>query len=142
MRIKQLSVFLENRIGHLSHICQTLAKAEINILALTLADTSDFGILRLIVRQWEEAKEALERAHCTVNAVEVMAIEVPDRPGGMEHILQVAEKAELGIDYMYAFTLKRHENAILIIRFTDLERAAAVLVDADIKVVPAADFYE
>ncbi len=141
MRIKQLSVFLENRIGHLGHICQTLAEAQINLLALTLADTSDYGILRLIVRQWEKAKEVLERAHCTVNIVEVMAIEVPDRPGGMEHILRLAEKAGLGIDYMYAFTLKPNENAMIIIRFTDLERAAEILVDADIKVVSAADFY-
>lgn len=142
MKIVQLSVFLENRIGHLSHICQTLAEAGINILALTLADTSEFGILRLIVRQWEKAKEALERANCTVNAIEVMAIEVPDRPGGMEHILQVAEKAELGIEYMYAFTLKRDENAILIIRFGDLDRAAEVFGDADVHVVGAKEFYD
>lgn len=142
MRIVQLSVFLENRIGHLSHICRTLAEAQVNLLALTLADTSDFGILRLIVRQWEKAKEALEHANCTVNTVEVMAIEVSDRPGGMEHVLQVAEEAGLGIEYMYAFTLKRNENAILIIRFANLERAAKVLVDAGVNVISAADFYE
>ena len=141
MRIVQLSVFMENRVGHLSQVCQTLADCDINILALALADTSEFGILRLIVHRWEKAKAALEQANCTVNTVEVMALEVPDRPGGMEHILQVAEKAKLGIDYMYAFTLKRNENAVLIIRFSDLECAVAVFRDADVHVIDATEFY-
>jgi len=140
MKITQLSVFLENRLGHLSHICQTLADANINILTLTLADTSDYGILRLIVREWEKAKNVLEKANCTVNTVEVMAIEVPDQPGGIEHILQLAENAGLGIEYMYAFAPKRDKNAIIIIRFSDLQKAAEVFRNANIKVLLAEEF--
>ena len=141
MKIKQLSVFLENRLGHLSHICQTLAEAEINILTLTLADTSEYGILRLIVREWEKAKNVLEKANCTVNVVEVMAVEVPDRPGGIDPILQLAENTGLGIEYMYAFSQNRGQNAVIIIRFSDLERAAEVFRDANIKVLLAEEFY-
>lgn len=141
MKIKQLSVFLENRLGHLSHICQTLADADINILALTLADTSDYGILRLIVREWEKAKNVLEEANCTVNIAEVMAIEVPDRPGGIKHILQLAEDAGLSIEYMYAFALKNNENAIIIIRFSDLQHATEVFRNANINVLLVDDFY-
>ena len=141
MKIMQLSVFLENRLGHLSHICKTLADAKINILTLTLADTSDYGILRLIVREWEKAKSVLEKANCIVNAVEVMAVEVPDQPGGIEPLLQLAENAGLGIEYMYAFAPKHSENAIIIIRFSDLQHAAEVFRDANINVLLVDDFY-
>lgn len=141
MKITQLSIFLENRLGHLSHICQALADAEINILTLTLADTNDYGILRLIIRDWKKAKAVLEKANCTVNTVEVMAIEVPDRPGGIGHLLQWAEKAGLGIEYMYAFAPKRDQNAIIIIRFSDLQEALEALRGANIKVLSADEFY-
>lgn len=141
MRIKQLSVFLENRVGHLNHICKTLADAGIDISTLTLADTSDFGILRLIVREWEKAKTVLEESNCLVNTVDVMAIEVPDKPGGIEPILKLAEDANLSIEYMYAFAQKHDKNAFIVIRFSDLERAVEVFKDSDINVLLADDFY-
>ncbi len=142
MKLKQLSVFLENRPGHLGHVCKMLADAGISIETLTLADTQEFGILRLIVRDWEKAKRILEVGGSAVNAVDVMAIEVPDQPGGLENILKVAEQAGLGIAYMYAFALNGEGNTWIVIRFDDLDRAAQVLADAGIGVLSANEFYK
>lgn len=141
MKLKQLSVFLENRPGHLCQLCKTLADAGISMETLTLADTSEFGILRLIVREWQRAKSVLEAAGNAVNVVDVMAIEVPDQAGGMETVLRVVGEAGLSIGYMYAFTLKCEGNALIVIRFDDPDRAAQVLSDAGIGVLSASDFY-
>lgn len=142
MKLKQLSVFLENRPGHLSHVCDVLTAAKLNIATLTLADTREFGILRLILREWKEAKEALETAGFVVNTTDVMAIEVPDRPGGLESILKQAETMGLSVEYMYAFALRQSESALIVIRFDDMARAAEVLESTGIGVLRAADFYQ
>jgi hypothetical protein len=141
MRLKQLSVFLENRPGHLSRVCEVLAEAGINIVTMTLADTREFGILRLIVREWQRAKEALETAGFAVNTTDVMAIEVADEPGGLEKILKAAEAGGLSVEYMYAFACKQKKNALIVIRFDDIERASAALKEAGIGVLSAAEFY-
>jgi hypothetical protein len=141
MRLKQLSVFLENRPGHLSRVCEVLAGAGINIVTMTLADTREFGILRLIVREWQRAKEALETAGFAVNTTDVMAIEVADEPGGLEKILKAAEAGGLSVEYMYAFACKQKKNALIVIRFDDIERASAALKEAGIGVLSAAEFY-
>ncbi|MDK2856921.1 MAG: hypothetical protein PWQ89_40 [Verrucomicrobiota bacterium] len=141
MKIRQLSVFLENRPGHLSHVCRVLAEAGINIVTMTLADTREFGILRLIIREWQRAKEVLETAGFAVNLTDVMAIEVADEPGGLEKILKVAEDGGLSIEYMYAFACKPTKNALIVIRFDDLDHASAVLAAAGIGIVSAAEFY-
>ncbi len=127
MMLKQLSVFLENKPGRLSHPCQVLASAGINILTLCLADTEQFGILRLMVKEWEKAKDVLEKAGCVVNVSDVLAIEIPDRPGGMANILAILEPNAINIEYMYAFTLKRGSNAVMIVRFDKPEQAAQIL---------------
>jgi hypothetical protein len=141
MKIKQLSVFLENRPGHLSRVCEVLAEAGINIVTMTLADTREFGILRLIVREWQRAKEALETAGFAVNITDVMAIEVADEPGGLEKILKASEASGLSVEYMYAFACKQKKNALIVIRFDDIERASAALKEAGIGVLSAAEFY-
>jgi hypothetical protein len=141
MKLKQLSVFLENRPGHLSRVCEVLAGAGINIVTMTLADTREFGILRLIVREWQRAKEVLEAAGFAVNTIDVMAIEVADEPGGLEKILKAAETGGLSVEYMYAFACKQKKNALIVIRFDDIERASAALKDAGIGVLSAAEFY-
>jgi len=141
MKLKQLSVFLENRPGHLSRVCEVLAKAGINIVTMTLADTREFGILRLIVREWQRAKEVLEVAGFAVNITDVMAIEVADEPGGLEKILKAAESGGLSVEYMYAFACQRHKNAVIVIRFDDIERASAILAAAGIGILSAAEFY-
>lgn len=141
MKIKQLSVFLENRPGHLSNACKTLAAAGISIETLMLADTAEFGILRLIVRDWAKGRKELEKAGYTVNVTDMLAIEAPARPGGLEKILQIAEDANLGVDYMYAFTLKKNEKALLVIRFSDQDQALAALASAGIVVLSSVDLF-
>jgi len=141
MKLKQISVFLENKPGRMSHPCKALAEAGINILTLCLADTEQFGILRLIVKDWKKAKHVLENAGCIVNISEVLAIEIPDHPGGMEKILGILEPNAVNIEYMYAFTLKRGNNAVLIARIEDIDRAISILREKQVNLLSASTFY-
>ena len=136
MKLQQLSLFLENKPGQIKIPCQALAKAGINILTLSLADTQQFGILRLIVREWERAKKVLEEAGCVVNMTEVLALDVIDKPGGLGDLLDLLDKAKLDIEYMYAFTSgTRGHKAALIFRFADPDAAIKVLHKHDISIV-------
>ena len=127
MKIKQLSLFLENKPGHLSAICRAMAKANVNIATLSLADTQQFGILRLIVEDWEKARDVLEKAGFVVNATEVVATEVDDKPGGLAEILEILEQGRINLEYMYAFSAHRGKKAILVFRFDDPDAAIALL---------------
>jgi len=127
MKIKQLSVFLENKPGQLNIPCKAIANAGLNILTLSLADTHQFGILRLILEEPDKGKEALEAAGCVVNVTEVVAVNVPDQPGGLAHILDLIEKANINLEYMYAFTARKKDQAVLVFRFEDPETAITVL---------------
>ncbi|MGB9691153.1 MAG: ACT domain-containing protein [Candidatus Sumerlaeaceae bacterium] len=142
MKTKQVSVFLENRPGQLSIPCRALAQAGINILTLSLADTQQFGILRLIVKDWERAVQVLKDARCVVNVTDVIAIEVPDRPGGMATILEVIERAQLNIEYMYAFTFRRGDKAVVVFRFDEPDKAIEVLQSNGINVVGSVELYD
>jgi hypothetical protein len=135
MKVDQLSVFLENRSGRLAEVADTLGKAGVNIRALSLADTSDFGILRFIVNDTAKALAALKAGGFTVGINQVVAAEVPDRPGGLAGILMLLSKVGLNVEYMYAFVERSGANAIMIFRFEDPERAIAVLGDNGIKVL-------
>jgi hypothetical protein len=138
MKLRQLSLFLENRPGQLAAPCHALAAAGIDILTLSLADTAQFGILRLIVRDWEKAKAVLEKAGMVVNVTEVVPVEVDDRPGGLASVLDVMEKASLGIEYMYAFAMgPRAGTAALIFRFEKPDEALALLRQRGIRVLEA-----
>jgi hypothetical protein len=130
MKIQQISLFLENKPGHLNAICRTLADAKINILTLSLADTQQFGIVRLIVNEWERAKTILEKAGYVVNLREVVAVTVSDRPGGMAELLDVIGKSGVNIEYMYAFTSHHGQEAVLVFRFDDPDKAIAALTAA------------
>jgi len=141
MKLKQLSVFLENRPGHLSHVYEVLAEAEINIVTMTLADTSEFGILRLIIRDWQRAKQVLEAASFTVNTTDVMAIEVADEPGGLGKVLKSLEGSGLSVEYMYFFTGKSKQHALIVIRFDDPDRASVILTSVDVEILSATEFY-
>jgi hypothetical protein len=141
MKIKQLSVFLENKPGRLSAPCRALAKAGINILTLSLADTRQFGILRLIVEEWEQAKRALEQAGGVVNVTEVTAVEVEDRPGGLAALLEIIEKANINLEYMYAFTFGTGGKAILVFCFGDPDTAIQVLQSQGVNVVGSVDLF-
>jgi hypothetical protein len=142
MKLQQLSLFLENRPGRLGAPLEAIAKAGINILTLSLADTAQFGILRLIVREWDKAKQVLEDAGWVVNLTEVVAVDVLDRPGGLAEVLAVLEGAGLNIEYMYAFSLRRGDKAILIFRFEDPDRAIRVLLDKGLHLVEGEDLLD
>ena len=130
MRIRQISIVLENRPGQLSTICRDLADAGINIATLSLADTSDFGIVRMIVDDHEKAKDVLAEKGHVVNVREVIAVCVPDRPGGMAEVMQVLDKAGANIEYSYAFAFHKGEKAVLVFRFTDNAKAEKALAEA------------
>ena len=141
MKVRQLSVFLENRAGRLADVARVIGEAGINIRALSLADTSDFGILRLIVNDVDKALEALRRTGHTVSVTDVVAVEVPDRPGGLAHVLDVLEKSAVNVEYMYAFVEKATDKAALIFRFESADAALAVFRVAGVSVLPAATVY-
>ena len=127
MQIRQISIFLENKPGQLSAICRTLAEAEINIATLALADTSDFGIVRMIVDDHDRAREALTARGHVVNIAQVIAVCVPDRPGGMAEVMLALDRAGVDIEYSYAFAFHKGEKAVLVFRFTDNEKAEEAL---------------
>lgn len=127
MKVEQISIFIENKSGRLAEVTQTLGAAGVNIRALSLADTSDFGILRLIVDRTDAAQVALKAQGFTVNKTEVVAVAVPDRPSGLYGILLILEKAGVNVEYMYAFVERCGENAVIIFRFDDAETAIKVL---------------
>ncbi len=127
MRVEQIAVFLENKSGRLAEITAILADNGINIRALSVADTADFGILRLIVDKVELAKTVLKENGFTVGKTNVLAVEVPDRTGGLATVLKSIEEAGLNVEYMYAFVNKTGENAVLIFRFEEMDKAIASL---------------
>jgi len=130
MKIRQISIFLENKPGQLSAICRGLAEADINIATLSLADTSDFGIVRMIVDDHEKAKQVLSDRGHVVNVREVVAVCVPDRPGGMAEVMSVLDKADANIEYSYAFSFHKGDKAVLVFRFADTEKAEKALAEA------------
>jgi hypothetical protein len=139
MKIHQLSVFVENSPGHLRAPCQALADAGINLATLSLADTQQYGILRLIVGDWQRAKSVLEAAGFVVKVTEVLAIEVPDRPGGLADVLRVIEQAAINVEYMYAFAEKRNDKAVLIFRFENADAAIAALAHSEVNLIDNVD---
>ncbi|MEI7435864.1 MAG: amino acid-binding protein [bacterium] len=140
MKMKQLSVFLENKPGRLIQPCKALADAGIDVLTMCMADTEKFGILRLIVKDWQRAQKILEMAGCVVNVTDVLAIEVPDKPGGLMGIPTLLEPGCLNIEYMYACNLKSGMNAVMIVRFDDPDRAIKVLHENGVNVLKTISF--
>jgi len=127
MKVEQIAIFLENESGRLSEITRVLADNSINIRSLSLADTADFGILRLIVDKVDEAEKALRDRGFTVGKTSVIAVEVPDKVGGLASVLKVLEGVALNVEYMYAFVNKSGENAVMIFRFEEIDKAISVL---------------
>ncbi len=142
MKLKQLSVFLENKPGRLRKACGILAENNINLITLSLADTEQFGILRLIVSDSETAKTVLEKNGFVAKITEVIAVEVKDEPGGLNSILKVEEEAGISVEYMYAFTIKSGENAVMIFRFDDMDKAIDALRKAGFNVLAAAEIHQ
>jgi hypothetical protein len=141
VKINQISLFLENKPGHLNAVCRTLAEAQINIVTLSLADTQQFGIVRLIVEEWQKAKTVLEQAGYVVNVREVVAATVPDRPGGMAEVLDAISQAGVNIEYMYAFAFHHGTEAVLVFRFDNPDRAIEALKAAGRNVLDAVTLF-
>jgi hypothetical protein len=135
MKVEQLAVFLENKSGRLAAITKILSDSGINIRALSVADTADFGILRIIVDQTDKAKQVLKDAGFTVGLTDVVAVEVADKPGGLSEVLAVLNQVEINVEYMYAFVEKSGQNAVIIFRFDDADTAIEVLQNAGIKIL-------
>lgn len=141
MQVEQISVFLENKTGRLAEVTRCLAVADINIRALSLADTSDFGILRLIVNDPAKAKAALRDCGFTVGVNAVMAVEVPDHPGGLDKILTLLEESEINVEYMYAYVRPLSQQAVLIFRFDKTDEALELMQRNNIIIIPGETIY-
>ena len=141
MNIKQISVFLENKKGRLLAVTKCLYENNINIRALSLADTSDFGILRMIVDQPELAYKALKSNGFTVRDTDVIAIEIPDNPGGLNQALQILEKGDINLEYVYAFVDAKKGSAVNVIRVDKMDESMEILKKGGIKIISAEDFY-
>ncbi|RLA99717.1 MAG: amino acid-binding protein [Deltaproteobacteria bacterium] len=141
MKVEQISIFLENKPGGLAQVTRVLKERDINIRALSLADTTDFGILRLIVDKVQEARDVLKNEGFTVGRTEVVAVEVPDRPGGLHIIVDALSSEGINVEYMYAFVERSGENAVIIFRFDDTDRAIEVLQEKGLRVLPGEKVY-
>lgn len=139
MKITQLSLFVENRPGALKDICNTLKENNINISTLSLADTQSFGILRLLVKEHEKARQVLEKAGFVVKITEVLAIPVPNCPGGLATLLDTLQDCQ--VEYMYAFASELHEKAVMVFRFADPDKALSVLKAAHSDIIQAAELF-
>lgn len=140
--VKQVSVFLENRAGRIYDVCNLLGKNEINIRALSVADTSDFGILRLILDNPDKAIKILKDEKFTVSSTDVVAIEISDKPGGLAEILKIFDENSINVEYMYAFLAKIPEKAILIFRFDNTEEVIEKLKKKNIKLISSEELYK
>jgi hypothetical protein len=135
VKVEQISIFLENKSGRLAEVTDILARNGINLRALSLADTADFGIFRLIVNDVEKAISLLKAEGFTIAKNEVIAVEVPDRPGGLAGILATLQGKSINVEYMYAFVQKSEGNAVLIFRFDDIEKAVDALQKAGVRLL-------
>lgn len=141
MHAEQISVFLENKAGRLAEVTRILSQAGVNIRALSLADTSDFGILRLIVGDNDKAESSLKEADFTVRRTRVVAVEVPDRAGGLHEILEMLQANAINVEYMYAFVQPRADNAIMIFRFDNTDAAVRTLEEKGVPVIKGETLY-
>ncbi len=141
MIIKQISVFVENKAGRLAEITTLLAEAGVDIRALSVADTNDFGILRLIVNDPDKAEEMLKEHGYTVALTKVLAIGIHDQPGGLAAPMKTLFEHHISVEYMYAFISKSVDTAYVILRVEDNERAAQVLQESGVKLVPEDEVY-
>lgn len=139
--VKQISVFLENKAGRLASVTKTLGQAGINIRALSIADTSDFGILRLIVNDPEKAYQVLKDGGFTVSETEVIAVEVPDSPGGLAGVLEILGQESINIEYLYAFIGKATEDALVIFKVENPEKAIVALKNRGVGVLDKSEVY-
>jgi len=142
LKVQQISVFLENKSGRLAELTNVLGKAAINIRALSIADTSDFGILRLIVNKPEEAFRILKDDGFSVSITDVIAVEVQDEPGGLAKVLGILQSAGINIEYLYAFLEKSSNDALVVFRVEQVDEAVELLAKRSVNVLRGSDVYK
>ncbi len=142
MAIKQLSIFIENKEGTLVTITDALAKAEVDIRAMSVADTQDFGILRLIVTDIDKAKAALEENNCFVSITNVVGVAISDQPGSLAKVARILKENDINIEYMYAFITVSKKYAYVVLRVEDNAAAEKILTDNGIELVKESDISE
>ncbi len=135
MKINQISVFLENTKGRLFEVCSVLGKHKINMRALTIAESRDFGVLRIVVDKPAEAVKILKENGFVTNLTDIVAVEIDDRPGGLAHILEVLSGQDINVEYMYGFVEKASDKALLVFRFDDPDKAIGALTKNKIRVI-------
>ena len=139
MAVKQISIFVENKEGRIKKAIDTLARAGINIRALSIADTTKYGILRLIVSDNEKAIEALENDGFIVKENEVIVLAVPDEPNGLNSTLAIFDEKDINLEYLYAFVSSKTDEAIVVMRLENVEKAIEALKDSDAKILDEND---
>ncbi len=142
MRVEQISIFLENKAGRLAEVTAILSEAGVNIRALSVADTSDFGVLRLIVDNNAKAERALKDNGFSVGKTNVVAVEVEDKPGGLNKILEILTKAHINVEYMYSMVTQRNGNAVMVFRFDNTEEAIKLLTEKGLTVINGIKVHE
>ena len=141
MKIKQLSIFLQNRMGSLSKPLEVLSQAGVNIRAMCMADTSEFGILRLVVDDPLKGKEALEAESFLVKITDIIGVEMNDTPGGLTSVLKVIKDNGIDLEYLYAFTHEKEGKAILLLHADDIDNLISVLKANDVPIVLSKEVY-
>ena len=141
MTVDQISVFVENKPGKLNEVTKVLSENKIDIRALSLADTADFGILRVIVSDTIHAIDVLRDAGCVVSLTPVLAVEIKDEPGSLGTVLDLLAKGGVNIEYMYAFITRKAQSAYVVMRVEDNEKAVSVLNAAGISVASKEELY-
>ncbi|MDI9447722.1 MAG: ACT domain-containing protein [Pelotomaculaceae bacterium] len=142
MKVKQISIFLENKSGRLAKVTKVLGESGINIRALSIADTTDFGILRLIVNNPEKAYRVLKNAGFTLSTTDVIAVEVADVPGGLSEPLLILDRAGINIEYLYAFVQKASSAALVVFRVEQLDEAVRALQENGIRLLSEEEVYQ
>ena len=141
MKVRQISIFLENKSGRLLDACRSLADEGVNIRALSIAETADYGVLRLIVSDPAKAMKAMSEKEFTVSETEVIAVEVPDEPGGLAGVLTPLHAANVNIEYLYCFVEKTGQSAMVVFRVEQLDEAIKALQEGGYKVMREEDVY-
>ncbi len=139
MSVNQLSIFVENKKGTILNITKAIADKGVDIRAMSVADTQDFGILRLIVSDTDKAKEALHAQNCVISVTQVIAVSVSDVPGGLHQVLTYLAEADINVEYLYAFITVSGQHAYVVLRVADNEKASEILTSKGITLVTEED---
>lgn len=142
MKISQISVFLENKEGRIFEVCELLGSYKINIDALNIAESEGFGVLRMIVNKPKTAMTVLKSKGFSASETDILAVEVEDRPGGLADVLRVISTNKLNVEYMYGFTMRKSDKALMVFRFDDPENAAKILQANQVKIVLGSEIQE